>query len=316
MVLANYDEADPNYGSEFYANQDVIIYSASQGGWVPARIESTNADDSVTVKYATGHTKLVPLEFQVAHLRPADADCPPPEPTLMQLPPLDSLSPLGQIGQTPWQSSSQSNAGGVGQAPSGADNCFGALAPLRPMPRMNSFNAMGGQVHSAVASQANCQAPVTQTPTAKYSKNQEVDIYSEGSKAWVRAKITAVDAQGTVTVEYGGKQKLVPVESQHTHLRSVPGAATPASQQCSYLSAPVANQGAQQFAGANCASVPSPAKSNFQQFGGGNPASVLQPANAFPQQFGCANSASKAPPNQAGAFQFDLSALCNDAGMK
>merc|ERR1712216_1072757 len=76
-------------GAEYKANQDVIIYSQSHGGWVPARIESCNADDSVTVKYSTGHTKLVPLEFQSTHLKPADE--PPPEPTMIQVKPPEDL---------------------------------------------------------------------------------------------------------------------------------------------------------------------------------------------------------------------------------
>jgi len=262
------------------------------------------------------------------------------------LPNFPSLSPLGQIRQPPWQSSSQNNACGGGQAARGANNWIGDLAPkpLSIMPSLKSFDAIGGQGHSAVANQANCQAPAERKPNTKYAKNQEVTIYSEGSKAWVLAKITAVDIHGTVTVEYGGKQKLVPVENQHTHLRpkseapqqsfpsaasSVPigqpkvdyaassvYAASMAAQQGTYISAPVANQCAQQFAGANSASVLSPAQAIFQKFGGSNSAAVLQPANAFPQHPGCANLASGAPPGQAGAFQFDLSALCNDAGMR
>lgn len=79
--------------SEFHANQDVIIYSQSQGGWVPARVESCNADDSVTVRYASGHTKLVPIEYQATHLKPADE--PPDEPTMIRVNPQLDSDPYG-----------------------------------------------------------------------------------------------------------------------------------------------------------------------------------------------------------------------------
>merc|ERR1712054_424169 len=52
----------------------------------------------------------------------------------------------------------------------------------------------------------------------KYSVGQDVTIYSESGKSWVVGKVTVVGADGSVTVQYGGNQKTVPLENQQTHL--------------------------------------------------------------------------------------------------
>jgi hypothetical protein len=64
--------------------------------------------------------------------------------------------------------------------------------------------------------------------STQYVLNQEVEIYSESSKGWIRGKVEKVAPNGLVTVRYNGNHKSVPVEYQHTHLRRAhPGAMQP-----------------------------------------------------------------------------------------
>lgn len=289
--------------TEYFANQDVIIYSQSMGGWVPARIVSTNADDSVTVRYETGHTKLVPLEYQATHLRPASSGSPPPEPTPMlglgHQPSLPSFMDVQAAGNP-----MQPGFGG-----SGAPNLFGT-------PGL-------GQA---------------QSPQSQYRLGEDAMIWSDSARGWVAAKVTAISPEGHVTVQYGGNQKTVLAECQHTHLRKMnaPGPAPPLVQP-KFVGHGVQPKAVVQSAVAShvISSAPTPARvvSAAQLPAPSAPAAtpVSTPGSGvpyaqsmyvqskdirLPSSQDYSNNYAPAPPQQAGTFTFDLSQLCADAKMQ
>lgn len=295
--MVNYQEPVPEL---FFANQDVIIYSQTMGGWVAARIVSANADDSVTVRYDTGHTKLVPLEYQATHLRPASGGSPPPEPTLARIVTSEEL--------------------GYGSALPSLFN-LPDIQPLGQQPRNDSF---------AQSPPPPVAAPQTHS---NYAVGQQVYIYSASTKAWVLAKISAIDAQRTVTAQYAGNQKLVPVENHQTHLRAaVPGQAPPSGPPSAQsrsappasvcIPQPVAKKPIQpmpygkSFAVSNnqgydfFAKQPACQQASYGSNSGGNSGNNYGSQNDSTQDY---YNGVTPPPQQSGTFQFDLSQLCNDA---
>jgi hypothetical protein len=183
-------------GSEYKANQDVIIYSQSKGGWAPARIESCNADDSVTVRYASGHSKLVPIEYQSTHLKAADEA--PPEPTLMNV-----AAPDAKL--------------------FGTDKLYGGPEPHLPVslcgsapPYVPSSQFFGGGFLGS--NEASQEWSGEQKAGVQYTVGQDVMVYSESGKTWNAAKVTMVAHNGCVTVKWGAAQKTLE-PARHHHLR-------------------------------------------------------------------------------------------------
>jgi len=56
-------------------------------------------------------------------------------------------------------------------------------------------------------------------PPVNYSVGDRVDVLSSSERAWVTARVSAVDAIGTATVTYAGKTKAVPALEQSKMLR-------------------------------------------------------------------------------------------------
>lgn len=345
------DQSD--LGSEYFANQDVIIYSASQGGWVPARVESANADDSVTVKYATGHTKLVPLEYQSTHLRPADE--PPPEPMpkepeqdydLFNMPSiLNVLMPGGGSGGGPEMPQMPSMA-------SFAGNSAGGQMP----------SVLGGSCWEAGGQAGGGQAHGQHGACTTFSVGQQVTIYSESSKAWMPGTVSFVAPNGCVTVKYAnGNQKTLEPERHHLlkpvtagsgqaavqpHVEHKASSKYSVNQQVTVYSESSKSWVLAKVTGVapnGCVTVSygnglqktlEPARHHLLSPvttgsgpQSGQPMSRVAPAasariempkfdlfgNPASGQCGQGAYASNPPAEQAGTFQFDLAQLCNDA---
>jgi len=60
----------PSVSSSYCVGQQVEIMSESLGGWVLGRVEQTEPDGAVTVRYHSGESKRVPLAAQTTHMRP------------------------------------------------------------------------------------------------------------------------------------------------------------------------------------------------------------------------------------------------------
>jgi len=263
----------------------------------------------VTVRYATGHTKLVPLECQNTHLRPADE--PPAEPMPMEhticnfvMPSLlGNDPPAFNFGCNQAASKADTQPGSqysVGQevkvysessqtwmqaevtfiAPNGCVTVdYGGNRKTLEPERHHLLKPSGSGAGPAIGSfnfACNPAASPAGSQTGTYSAGQQVNVYSETNKTWVQAKVTFVAPNGCVTVQYtvGGNQKTL--EPERHHLLSPSGSGS------------------------------DPAVGQRPAFGG---------CGGFAPQQSSHADCGIAPPEQAGTFAFDLSQLCNDAGM-